>query len=258
MRKVLVIGIGAGDPEHLTVQAIKALNAADVLFVIDKPGERRDLVRLREQICERYVERESYRLVAVPDPERDRNASAYRTAVEAWREQRADVWEALIRDELGEEQCGAFLVWGDPALYDSTLSVLDRILVRARVEFEHEVIPGISSVSALAARHRVPLNRIGRPIEITTGRRLAEGLHAEADDVVVMLDADCSFRDVADGDTEIFWGAYIGTEDEILVAGKLRDVADQIQRLRAEARERKGWIMDTYLLRRPVRSRAAE
>jgi len=161
-------------------------------------------------------------------------------------------------DELDETQSGAFLVWGDPALYDSTLSVLDRILVRGRVEFEHEVIPGISSVSALAARHRVPLNRIGRPIEITTGRRLAAGLHPDADDVVVMLDADCSFRHIADGDTEIFWGAYLGTDDEILVSGKLRDVADQIERLRAQARERRGWIMDTYLLRRPERSRAAE
>ncbi len=259
MRRLLVIGIGAGDPEHVTVQAIHALNQADVIFVIDKPGERRELVALelrelvalREQICERYIERPSYRLVKVPDPERDRKASAYREAVEAWRAQRAAVWERAIAEELCEDECGAFLVWGDPSLYDSTLSVLDRILARGGVEFEHEVIPGISSVQALAARHRVPLNRVGRPIHITTGRRLAEGLATEADDVVVMLDADCSFRQVADGETEIYWGAYVGTEDEILVAGKVRDVAVQIERLRAEARKRKGWIMDTYLLRRP-------
>jgi precorrin-6A synthase len=258
MRKVLVIGIGAGDPEHLTVQAIRALNAADVLFVIDKPGERQDLVRLRKEICDRYIEHESYRMIAVRDPERDRAAPAYSAAVETWREQRADVWEVLIRDELGEAQSGAFLVWGDPSLYDSTLSVLDRVLARGRVEFEHEVIPGISSVQALAARHKLPLNRVGRPVQITTGRRLAEGFPADADDVVVMLDPDCSFRHIADGDTQIYWGAYVGTQDEILVAGKLCDVADEIERLRAEARERKGWIMDTYLLRRPVRSRAAE
>jgi len=88
MRKVLVIGIGAGDPEHLTMQAIKALNAADVLFVIDKPGERQDLVRLRKDICDRYIERESYRIVVVADPERDRAARAYSAAVESWREQR--------------------------------------------------------------------------------------------------------------------------------------------------------------------------
>lgn len=249
-----MIGIGAGDPDHLTVQAIKALNEVDVCFVIDKPGERRDLVRLRREICDRHIEGE-YRMVSVHDPERDRTAAAYRSAVEEWRSRRADLWEELIRDELADGECGAFLVWGDPSLYDSTLAVLDEILARGTVGFEHEVIPGISSIQALAAKHRIPLNRVGRPIQITTGRRLAEGFPADADDVVVMLDAHCSFKHVADGETEIYWGAYVGTDDEILVAGKVRDVADEIERVRSEARERKGWIMDTYLLRR---SRAGE
>jgi precorrin-6A synthase len=250
MRRVLVIGIGAGHPEQLTVEAIRGLNAVDVLFVVDKPGERRDLARAREEICERYVERRPYRIVELSDPERDRGAAAYREAVEAWRARRAEVWEAAIRDELGEDGSGAFLVWGEPALYDSTIGVLDRIVERGAVALDYEVIPGISSVQALAARHRVPLNRVGRPVQITTGRRLAEGFPAEADDVVVMLDADCTFRRVADGDTEIYWGAYLGTEDEILVSGTVSEVGAQIERLRAEARERKGWIMDTYLLRR--------
>ena len=251
MRRVLVIGIGAGDPEHLTVQAINALNEVDVFFVIDKPSERQDLVRLRKEICDRYIEGKSYRMVEVRDPERDRTAAAYRSAVETWRSRRADIWEGLIRDELPDGGCGAFLVWGDPAFYDSTLAVIDQIFARGAVEFEHEVIPGISSIQALAARHRIPLNRVGQPIQITTGRRLSEGFPGAADDVVVMLDADCSFRLVTDGETEIYWGAYVGTEDEILVAGKLRDVAEEIERVRSEARERKGWVMDIYLLRRP-------
>ena len=244
-----MVGIGAGDARHVTVQAIDALNAADVIFVIDKPDERQDLVRLRREICDRFIERDSYRMVDVPDPQRDRTAVAYADAVESWRSRRAEVWEALIRDELVEDQCGAFLVWGDPALYDSTLGVIDRILARGAIAFEHEVIPGISSVQALAARHRVALNRVGGPVHITTGRRLREDV--PAGDVVVMLDADCSFKRVADGETEIFWGAYVGTEDEILIAGKLREVAGEIERVRAVARARKGWVMDTYLLRRP-------
>ena len=49
---------------------------------------------------------------------------------------------------------------------------------------------------------------------------------------------------------EIFWGAYLGTADEILISGPLGEVADDIARVRAEARERRGWIFDTYLLRR--------
>lgn len=252
MRRVLLIGIGAGDPEHLTVQAIKALNAVDVFFVLDKGEDKQELVRLRKEICDRYVEGDSYRVVEVRDPERDRSASAYRAAVEDWRRRRADIYETLIRDELGEEGCGAFLVWGDPSVYDSTLAIVDEILTRGNVAFELEVVPGISSIQALAAKHRVTLTRVGRPVQITTGRLLAAGFPAEADDVVVMLDADCSFRQLADdaGEFDIYWGAYVGTEDELLVAGELSAVADEIERIRSEARARNGWIMDSYLLRR--------
>src|SRR4051812_25560334 len=99
MRKILIIGIGPGDPEYVTVQAIKALNRVDVFFVVDKGREKQDLMALRQEICERYIEKRSYRTVAIPDPERDRTSAAYRSAVEVWRRQRADAYEAAIRDE---------------------------------------------------------------------------------------------------------------------------------------------------------------
>jgi precorrin-6A synthase len=246
VRTVLVIGIGAGDPEHDTVQAIRAMNRADVVFVIEKDDRTEELVRLRREILERYLERQP-RIVPLPDPPRDRCAAAYGPAVEDWRRRRADQWERAIAAQDG---CLAFLVWGDPAIYDSTLAVLDEVLARGNVDFDHEVIPGISSLQALAARHRVPFNRVGGAVQITTGRRLAAGFPDEADDVLVMLDSDCTFARL-DGDVDIYWGAYVGTPDEILVAGRVADVADEIQRVRREARERKGWVMDSYLLRRP-------
>ena len=96
----------------------------------------------------------------------------------------------------------------------------------------------------------MPLNSIGRSVEITTGRRLAAGLVSDADSVVVMLDAEDSYKHVADQDLDIYWGAYLGTPDEILIAGKLKDVADEIERVRKAARLANGWIMDTYLLRK--------
>jgi len=160
------------------------------------------------------------------------------------------LYEQALLGELGETECGAFLVWGDPSLYDSTLRIVDQISARGVVAFEHEVIPGITSVQALAASHRIALNRIGAPIEITTGRRLAEGLPRHVDDVVVMLDGDCAFMSVGEGDVDIYWGAYLGTGDEILRSGNLRQCGPDIERVRREARSRKGWIMDTYLLRR--------
>jgi precorrin-6A synthase len=72
----------------------------------------------------------------------------------------------------------------------------------------------------------------------------------DVDDVVVMLDGRTAFADLPDTDLDVFWGAYLGTPDEILVAGDLAAVREEIVTRRAEARARKGWIMDTYLLRR--------
>jgi precorrin-6A synthase len=246
MRKLYVIGIGAGDPEYVTIQAVRALNAADVLFVLEKAGEQRDLLALRAEICERYIEG-PFRVVTAADPPRGRGAEA----VAEWRRARADLCEGLIRDSLGAGEAGAFLVWGDPSLYDGTLAMLDDIAARGNVAFEVEVIPGISAPSALAARHRIALNRVAGAVAVTTGRRVAEGL-PDADDVVVMLDGQQAFREVAEKGVEIFWGAYLGTPDELLVAGPLAEVAEEIARVRADARERKGWMFDTYLLRRAV------
>jgi precorrin-6A synthase len=248
MRRLSIIGIGAGDPDHITVQAIKALRDLDAVFLIDKGDDKESLAQLRKDICARYIENPSCRFVTAKDPERDRATADYETAVMAWHTQRAAIYERMIREELGETQHGAFLIWGDPSLYDSTLRILDQVTALKTVDFDLEVIPGITSVQALAARHRIALNRIGGPVHITTGRQLANGM--PGDNVVVMLDGDCAFKSVKDGDVDIYWGAYIGTPDEILMSGTLRECGPEIEKIRSEARTRHGWIMDTYLLRK--------
>lgn len=250
MQTIMVIGIGAGDPEQVTFQAVRAMERVDVFFVLDKGEVKQELVDLREEILRRYRGDRPFRVVFGRDPERDRAAGAYSDAVHDWRRRRADVCAELIAQELGDGETGAFLVWGDPSLYDSTLPILEDVLARPGFSFAIEVIPGISSVSALAARHRTGLNRVGLPVQVTTGRRLAERWPEGVDDVVVMLDAHQAFADLDDPDLEIFWGAYLGMPDEILIRGRLAEVAARIVEERAEARARKGWIMDTYLLRR--------
>lgn len=249
MRKVFVIGIGAGDPGHLTAGAIAALNAADVLFVLEKSDEQHELTELRQTIIDRFVDGPARVVVAQTESVRGRKsaAGAYGDTIADWRAGRAGVCERLIAEELADDDTGAFLVWGDPSLYDSTLTLLDGI--RERVAFEVTVVPGISAVAALAASHRLVLNRVGGAVQITTGRRLErEGM--TADDVVVMLDGDQAFTKIDPAGIDIHWGAYLGSPDEVLVAGPLEEVAEGISAVRAEARERKGWIFDTYLLRR--------
>ena len=247
MRKLSIIGIGAGNPDHITIQAIKALGSVDVIFLIGKGNDKEDLAQLRKDICARYITK-PYRIVEAQDPERDRAPANYEAAVTDWHVLRAAIYERMIREELSDGQHGAFLVWGDPSLYDSTLRIVDQVAAMKTVMFELDVIPGITSVQALAARHKIALNRIGGPIHITTGRLLAKGM--PADDVVVMLDGDCAFKTIKDKDVDIYWGAYVGTADEILISGTLRERGPEIEKIRSDARARHGWIMDTYLLRK--------
>lgn len=247
MRRVLVIGIGAGDPDQLTIQAVRALNQADVLLLVDKGPAGAALARAREEILDRHLEPGRHpRRVTLPETARQRAAPDYEAAVAEWRAARLAAYEAAIAG-VGEDETAAFLVWGDPALYDGTILLLAEIRT---VELEVEVIPGISAAAALAARHRVPLNRVGESILFTTGRRLrAGGIPDGVDNVVVFLDAGEAYREL-DEDTDVWWGAYLGTGDELLLSGRLRDVREEIARVRAEARDRNGWMFDTYLLRR--------
>ncbi|WP_350012508.1 precorrin-6A synthase (deacetylating) [Pseudomonas asiatica] len=249
MKDLLLIGIGPGDPRQVTYEAVDALRQASVFFVLDKGGDKNELVHLRKAILQRYRPEGGYRLVQVADPARDGQADDYLGAVQDWHRQRAALYAQLIEQEIGIGETGAFLLWGEPTLYDSTLRILG--LVRERgVALRLQVIPGISSVQALAARHQVPLNRIGEPLTVLPGRRLAG--QGQIDNVLVMLDGQCAFARLDDPALMIYWGAYLGTADEVLIAGPLQTVKAQILEVRERERARKGWIMDSYLLRREL------
>lgn len=247
MRTIHVIGIGAGDPDYLTAQAIRALNGTGVFFAMDKGEAKSDLVGLRREVCRRFIAEPGYRFVELPDPKRAADGD-YGTAVTDWHAARARLWADAIETELEPGGVGAFLAWGDPSLYDSTLRILER--AAEHVEFSYDVIPGITAIQALTARHRIPLNDIGEPVLITTGRQLRTAVKGGvlSGSAVVMLDADCSFLNCPPR-TRIWWGAYLGTPEEILVSGTVGEVGGRIAELRAAARQRHGWIMDTYLLR---------
>lgn len=243
MKTVLIVGIGTGNPEHLTMQAIGALNRADRLFIPDKGAGKADLGAIRHDIISRYVTNRSSVTVNYSVPVRDAANPDYGSGVDAWHNRLAEVFTRLMAG-VPEGGSGAFLVWGDPGLYDSTIRIVERL--RTQMPLTVQVVPGITAIQALTAAHGIALNRIGEPVHVTTGRRLGS---IEAD-TVVMLDGQTAFLE-ADADLDIFWGAYLGTPDEIIVSGRLGDVREQIVATRRDARARHGWIMDTYLLRHP-------
>ncbi|MGJ9422153.1 precorrin-6A synthase (deacetylating) [Aeromicrobium sp. CF3.5] len=250
VRRLTVVGIGAGDPDQITVEAAETLRAADFAIVAQKRDDD-PLVAARQAVIDRHAP--GLQVVAVPDPERDRSAAAtsttsgYAGVVVDWHDARAALYEQVLLDRPDGDV--VFLVWGDPAFYDSTIRVVEKVLAAGRADFVWDVIPGISALQVLAARHRIVLHDVGQALLVTTGRRLREAVDGGADNVLVMLSA----RFDLDGleDWHIWWGANLGTAHESLVAGRVGDVLGDVERARAATKASAGWVMDVYLLRAP-------
>lgn len=242
-----LIGIGTGNPDHLTLAAIAAINAADLILIPRKGSDKADLADLRQTILDRVLTNPAGRVLAFDLPVRDENLADYRTRVEEWHDAIAQAWRAAIGSVTPAPARVALLVWGDPSLYDSSL----RIAARLGPGWTLRVTPGITALQALCAAHAITLNDIGAPVVITTGRRLRdEGWPPAAETVAVMLDAGGAFATLAPEGITIWWGAFLGMPDEVLRHGPLADMADEIVQTRAQARARHGWIMDIYLMRR--------
>jgi precorrin-6A synthase len=153
-------------------------------------------------------------------------------------------YEQVLRERGG---MAAFLVWGDPSLYDSTIRIVEQLAGRLPIEWD--VLPGISAPQLLAARHRIVLHPVGLPVHVTAARRLREAIAAGQANLVVMLGGGLDLGGLEEW--SIWWGANLGTAAEELVAGRVGDVLGELRRARARAKVAAGWVMDVYLLRAP-------
>lgn len=243
IRDLWLVGIGTGNPAHLTLEGADALRNASAILLPHKGDDKDGLVKLRQQILTHVGA--AAPVLPFDYPVRDESLP-YDQRVSDWHDEIARRWQGAV---AGQNLTGpvALLVWGDPSLYDSTLRIADRLDPKPNIR----VIPGITAIQALTAAHAIPLNDINGPVTITTGRRLRSGAWPDgAQSLIVMLDGELSFRSLPDPDLHIWWGAYLGSPDQILLSGPAHDIADQIAETRATARQQHGWIMDTYLLKR--------
>ncbi|NOW45394.1 precorrin-6A synthase [Novosphingobium sp. SG751A] len=244
MIELTLIGIGTGNPDHITMQAVRAMNEADLILIPRKGEAKSDLVDLRRDICAQVLSA-SVRIVEFDMPVRDAGGN-YVQAVQEWHDAIAAIWREQIAMHLPDGGRPALLVWGDPSLYDSTLRIAER-LSGVKVQ----VVAGITSIQALTAAHAIVLNPLAGSVTITTGRLLrAHGWPKSADTVVVMLDGGCAFEVLDPAGIAIWWGAYLGMAQEALECGPLAQVGPAIAARRAELRARHGWIMDVYLMRK--------
>jgi precorrin-6A synthase len=225
-------------PQHVTPEVADALRGCDYVVAAAK-GADDPLLAVRRAVCERY----GVELVAVPDPARDRDgvesAEDYRRAVRDWHAARVAAYRAVIEARGGT---AAFLVWGDPSLYDSTLRVVEQL------GYDFDVLPGISAPQLLAARHRMVLHEVGRPVHLTTARRLREDIAAGQTNLVVMLGSTPELEGLEDW--RIWYGANLGAPGEQLLSGRVGELGEVSLRVaREHARAIDGWVMDLYLLR---------
>ena len=251
MRHIHIIGIGAGNPDHLTMEAVSAIAASDVFFLFDKGEDKSQLTDLRRYLIERHKAGAPYRLVWGESPQWASRESGYGAVVDDLNARKRLLTAELIDSEVRPGQSGAILVWGDPTLYDSTLRIM-RAVCQGRDDVDYSVIPGIGSLQALAARHRIPLNAIGGAVTITPGRGLAALMSQRPETVAVMLDSRDAFQEACGAGYVIHYGAYVGLPQEKLFEGSLDTLAETIAAYRRDARARHGWIMDSYILSRPL------
>jgi precorrin-2/cobalt-factor-2 C20-methyltransferase len=138
--RLVGVGVGPGAPDLLTLRAVRAIQAADVVFApVRRAGER----SLSLEIVAAHLDRSRQEIVSVPFPStrgRDR-----------WREVAAS-----LADHLEPDRCGVFLTEGDPLLF-GTFGHVVAALRLLRPDLCVETVPGISSVTAAAGAAGVPL-----------------------------------------------------------------------------------------------------
>ncbi len=150
VHRLIGIGVGPGDPELITVKALRALRDCDVILVpateVSGPSAGR-----AETIVLAACPEVADRIVRVPFSMADRSGVTQRRAA-AWQ---ASADEAVLAFASGIRQVG-FATIGDPSVY-STFSYLAAGVRDQVADLEVEVIPGITAMQGLAAASRTPL-----------------------------------------------------------------------------------------------------
>lgn len=169
------VGVGPGDPEHLTLKALRELQAADRVFVPETDASAGGAGR-----AERIV------AAHVPAERIERLMFAMRDA-----DARAGNWDRAgiaIGDVVAEGGTAAFATIGDPNLY-STFTYIAQTVRSVHPEVEIRTVPGITAMQDLASR---------------SGTVLAEG--AEAVVLMPYTAGDDALRDaLARGDTVVVY-----------------------------------------------------
>ncbi|MEV6779163.1 precorrin-2 C(20)-methyltransferase [Streptomyces syringium] len=173
------VGLGPGDPSLMTVRAVEVITAADVV-AYHSARHGRSIART---IAERHLRPDHIeeQLVYPVTTETTDHPGGYRGAMEEFYEEAA----ARLAVHLDAGRTVAVLAEGDPLFYSSYMHMHKRLADR----YPTEVIPGVTSVSAAAARLGEPLVEGEEILTILPGTLPEEELTARlasTDSAVVM------------------------------------------------------------------------
>lgn len=221
--RLIGIGVGPGDPDLVTIKAVKALTEAAVVLVPstegsgDGPGRAETIVVLSCPTAAPAIQR-------IPFSMADKKGVSGRRK-QAW----LDSAEAAINAFAAGAEVVAFATVGDPSVY-STFSYLAAHVVEQLPEVGVEVIPGITAMQALAASSRTPLvegTETLALVPVTAGLETLERILDTVDTVVAYKGGRHLpevIKLIQSKERDGVLGVQIGLPDEELIT--LDDVAD--------------------------------
>lgn len=211
--RLYVVGIGPGDPELMTLKAVRILKEAPCIFV---PKGREEGTSLALSIVQKTLSLDNKEIVEAYFPMKKTMGTADTGELDIkWNE----TVDAVV-SRLDRGMDAAFITIGDPAVYSTFFYLYDRLLERMPA-LNIEIVPGISSINAAAARAGLYLGLGNDRIAILPANYL-DGLQEtlEKFDTVVLMKVSTVFDTIRDTLIELGLAAgatYVaraGMEDE--------------------------------------------
>ena len=220
------IGVGPGDPELLTVKAVKAIQNADVIMC---PASREDRPSIAFSVVSSIIDKtkgqEIIKLIFPMTKDRD-------VLEETWRRNA----EIMSNTVISGDNNVVYLTVGDPYLY-STWIYMNRHIKEKHPEISITVIPGIVSMFTFASKVGVSIAEGAEKVAIIPSCYDLAGVKeiAKYAESMVFLKDGRYFDQVIDvlkesgfPDNSIFAiGQDLGTEKEIIRTMKLGEVSDK-------------------------------
>ena len=135
------VGVGPGDPELLTLKAVRVLQASPIVFTPQAAGSKDSLALT---VARKYIDESRQQLIYA-------EFVMGGTSDDVWSEAAERIAGYLLE---GEDV--AFLTQGDPLLYGSFMYVMVKVQA-AHPQIPIEVVPGVTSITASASRAKLPL-----------------------------------------------------------------------------------------------------